>query len=286
MLKFVSPNPTAKKPGKAQILIMPTFLSGLRGRTPSQIGNFETFFIECEALIRDECVKHGLDQPESSAIGRARGDWYEWLFSIGNIEFILANKSSARHVFIPLPNKDKFDYLTLYNDTINRYFSELRDMLGKEGVTLSSSNPDFAVVRMSATDDILPSQLAISEELITQLGAMCKSLVGRFSFEEFIGFVSVKTSVRGDRRLQLPAEAALVKAYYEHLKARMWKTNSAGLKYYAVSMEFTDKDMETLQTAALHSIISVNTRPEKAVDQVWTVSNSDEMTSLFRSVLV
>jgi len=284
-VKFVAPNPKPKKPNKVQIQIMPTFLEALANRKPSQIGDFSTFFAQCEDLISNECRANSKDQPDTSAFGRARGDWYEWLFSLGCWEFVNQPHVQTTKLIIPLPNRDKFDYLTLYNDRILGYFTELKQNLANNGVTLSSSNPDFAIVQAPQSSPLPASSPVISANLIEQLNAMCKQLVGQLSFDEFHGFASVKTSVRGDRRLQLPAEAALVKAFYEHLKARLWKTNSTGLKYVAVSMDFTEKDLETLQTAAIHSILSVNTAPEKAVDETFQVTSSSELLDFLNSVL-
>ena len=218
-MQFIAEKPD--KPGKVAVQIMPTFLAALSHRMPSQVGDFSNFFTECETLILDECAQFGKDRPEPSAFGRARGDWYEWLFSLGSWEYLHNKEEPIERFFVPLPNRDKFDYLTLYNDRIFGYFGELKDSLEQNNVTLSSSNPDFAMIETEADGTLPPFANPITAELIEQLNSMCHQLVSQLNFEQFIDFVSVKTSVRGDRRLQLPAEAALVKAFYEHLKGRL-----------------------------------------------------------------
>ncbi|MGJ8617343.1 MAG: Cfr10I/Bse634I family restriction endonuclease [Sulfitobacter sp.] len=282
-MHLVTHSPTKKKPKRPKISLSTTFLAGLGKKRPKDVGDFEAFFTVCESLVLADCKRKGLDEPDSGAFGRGRGQWYEWLFAIGGLDYVASNTSS-KSFLIQLPDKDRFDYLELYNDEVYRYFAELRQMLQSEDVTLISSNPDFAIVRKR--DKIaLPQLYPLDGNLLDQLARMYKSYVHQFDFDEFIGFASVKTTFRPDRILQLPAEAAMVKAYYEHLKARMWKLNSSGLIYNAVSMQHSKADLKTLKTAAIHSILSVNTKPEKAVDKVVIVANSAEMLDFFDDAL-
>ncbi|NOR62705.1 MAG: hypothetical protein GQ535_09465 [Rhodobacteraceae bacterium] len=269
---------------KLSIQSATVFCDALGSDSPLDVKDFGEFLKRCEALVADERLSHGDPAATSSALGNARGRWYEWLFSIGCFQFLNRAGRAYENLLIPLPNKDKFDYLSLYEKQIYAFIEDLRTKTLAHNVTLVSSNPDFVIAKnlgQNAPIDATTVNLA----LLAEIDGLYENFVHSLRFDDFVGFVSVKTSVRGDRRLQLPMEGALVKSYYEHLKARMWQVDAQGITYYAATMAFTKKDLEALQTVATHSILSVNTKPEKSVNEVYKISSGDELSSFLNFIL-
>jgi hypothetical protein len=97
--------------------------------------------------------------------------------------------------------------------------------------------------------------------------------------------MSVKTSFRPDRRLQIPHEGSLMKALYAHLVTREWELTPRGLKYYAVACSVGEPDRRALKTVATHSITTVTNLPQAAVDEVFCVNNKEELRNLLDTTL-
>ncbi|MFB6305931.1 MAG: Cfr10I/Bse634I family restriction endonuclease, partial [Flavobacteriales bacterium] len=115
--------------------------------------------------------------------------------------------------------------------------------------------------------------------------SLYRNLENSCTFEDIKGYISVKISLRPDRRLQIPHEGSLMKALYVHLQTRDWILNPSGLKYYAITTELSKDDRKALETVATHSITTVNQLPEPAVDEVLEVNSLEEAYSVFSTFL-
>jgi hypothetical protein len=264
--------------GSISIDSVAVFCDALQHRNPLSISRFSDFFADCEQLVRSEF------SATQGAINNVRGNWYEWLITIGSIHFSLSNPV-AKAMLVQLPNVRSLDYMSLYDAGIYKYIEDLRQKTSVIGVSLISSNPDYAIIKNFGHSK-LPSVNQITPQCIATIDLAYQGFLGALEFDDILGFASVKTSLRPDRRLQLSHEGALVKAFYEHLKGRLWKVDAAGLKYYGISMEVKASDIEGLKTVATHSILSVNTKPEAAVDAVFQVANGQDLLDLLSSILV
>jgi len=111
-----------------------------------------------------------------------------------------------------------------------------------------------------------------------------RSFVGLCTFDSIVGFVAAKSSFRPDRRLQIPHEGSLIKAIYVHLQTRQWVVNPRGIKYYAIGGKIGQSDIQALKTVATHSIVTVSSKPQAAVDQVFEVNTREIAETTFAKI--
>lgn len=95
--------------------------------------------------------------------------------------------------------------------------------------------------------------------------------------DDIAGYLSVKASLRPDRRLQLAHEGSLMKALYTHLQTRTWTINPRGIRYFAASKKISEADIKGLKTVATHSIIDVKSSPQSAVDELFQINTVNEL---------
>ena len=100
-----------------------------------------------------------------------------------------------------------------------------------------------------------------------------------------IGYLATKTSLRPDRRLQIVHEGNLTKAVYVHIQTRLWEQNPKGIRYFGASMKLNDKDKEALRTVATHSITTVSSMPDRSVDELFQIQNTEDLKSAFNSIV-
>ena len=115
---------------------------------------------------------------------------------------------------------------------------------------------------------------------------LMKILYIKCNFEQLVGYISVKTSLRPDRRLQLAHEGSLMKALYVHLQTREWIIEPAGLKYYAISRKVSNADRKALKTVATHSITTVQSKPQSAVDEVFEINSLQDISVLMNDIIL
>ena len=76
-----------------------------------------------------------------------------------------------------------------------------------------------------------------------------------------------------------------MKALYAHLKTRLWEIDAKGLKYYAMARKVGNSDRKALKTVATHSLISVDAKPQSAVDEVYEVDTLERAKQVFDEIL-
>lgn len=234
---------------------------------------------EAELLVRNE---H--NSVEASAISNVRGNWYEWILALGAREFNMLHMNS--NCLLPLPNISSFDCSRLYVDRLHGYIQDLRSkVLSTSGVSLVTSNPDFVIIDRSLCDRFLVFSGSGNEESLLEIDRSYQNLVGKCELDKIIGFVSSKTSLRPDRRLQIAHEGSLMKALYRHLITRDWIIDASGICYYALTLSATDADRRALKTVATHSIADVGSKPQAAVDDLFCISSGYDLAEVLGRVL-
>ena len=76
-----------------------------------------------------------------------------------------------------------------------------------------------------------------------------------------------------------------MKATYVHLQTRDWVINPKGLKYYGAATKMSEADRKGLKTVATHSIIDVQSTPQAAVDDVFSIDSNEECYKAFEVIL-
>lgn len=268
--------------GKSQIAKDLAFCSLLKSKVPSDNKKFTDLFNEFDKSIQkiDSKITTG-------ALSNAHGDWYEWLLAITAWNYFTSNKKS--NLAILLPNVNQFDVAKLYIAELSELIEDLRKKVASSSdVELISSNPDFVIIDGKIARKMLAKEkpiTTITPKNLTKLQTFYQQLVGLCEFNDIVGFVSVKTSFRPDRRLQIAHEGSLMKALYVHLQTRQWILKPNGLKYYAMATKVGPKDRAALKTVATHSITTVNSLPQAAVDEVYEVNSLKQAHTALAQVL-
>lgn len=262
---------TAQKPdGKYQVLIAPTFVDALAGRSILTLPSFTDVFEDAQNLINHE------RRVDPNAFNRARGAWYEWLIAAGVAEYDYIHNPNS--VMLQLPNVSGFDCSRLYRPEISGYIDDLRlKVKATNGVSLITSNPDFVILTKISNFKYPSLDRGVTVEFIEKLSASYLHFVGQCDLDEIRGYVAAKLSLRPDRRLQIPHEGSLMKALYRHIQTRQWNINAPGVKYYAIMASYNDSDENALNTVATHSIVDVSSEPQSAVDGLAAINSGQEL---------
>lgn len=233
----------------------------------------------------DNAVKSQHPTVSQGALSNVHGDWYEWL--LGIVAWNTFVTKSTPFIAFPMPNISRFDCATLYTPELMEMIGHLRQEVSVSGVGLISSNPDFVIIKDPDLAQIsLPKPItAITASTIALLENAYSHYVGKCEFEKIRGYLATKSSLRPDRRLQIPHEGSLMKALYVHLQTRLWITNPEGIKYYAASCKVGKSDISALRTVATHSITTVSSQPQAAVDHVFQVNSLQEAEDMFDIIL-
>ena len=267
--------------GKPQIDKLAAFIQGVKNISFERDQELEIFMQSMDDLVREEAPSIA-----QGALNNGHGDWFEWC--IGIIALRLS-QSLKEFVLVPLPNVRKYNVFNLYEPRIANVVNDLRDKVEKDhGVNFVTSNPDFAIIRYSQIRQPLPLDASI-EDQVKFLNTWHLDFDGTCGFDDIRGFLSVKNSLRPDRRLQIAHEGSLMKAIYVHIQTRLWLSKAVGYKYYAMSgSSVSTADHAAMSTIATHSITTVQSTPKPAVDGLFEgtsfVKIRTSVESIFNSV--
>ena len=278
-LNFISQAPD----GKPQILKREALVTVRQGRLPASNEKYSDILKNMDAATRaiEPTISNG-------ALANCHGDWYEWLLGIAAWNFTAENENADLAVL--LPNKSSLDLADMYEGKLKEHIIDLRNKVDtSSGVKLITSNPDFMIIKKERVHEILGNLNKLSvldANNIDLVAGIYKKFIGTCNFKDIVGYLSVKTSFRPDRRLQIAHEGSLMKAIYVHLQTREWIINPKGLKYSAMATKVSDADREALKTVATHSIVSVSSTPIPAVDAVYEVDTPYAANTAFTDLLI
>lgn len=267
---------------KPQIKRVETFCSLICGNLPHDNQTYKEILstMDKKILEYDKNISGG-------ALNNCHGDWYEWIIGAQAWNYRIINNN--KYLLLMLPNISRFDIATLYKNKLSDYILDLRSKVSvAAGVELITSNPDFVIINPEDIDinPIFSEPInAFIPENIKKLESAYEYFTHKCDFKNIIGYLSVKTSLRPDRRLQIPHEGSLMKALYVHLQTRDWIIQPKGLKYYAASTEVGIKDRMALKTVATHSITLVQSLPQAAVDEVFSINCNADARHAFQIIL-
>jgi hypothetical protein len=269
--------------GKPQIKRIEAFCSVRNGQLPNINETFRGILNSLDSAVKAECV-----DVKQGALSNCHGDWYEWIIACVAWNFRLTSNKNS--IALLLPNISRFDVARLYTSDLYEHINDLRrKVLDTAGVQLITSNPDFVVINPDGIelDDSFNIPITeFTEGTIKKLQEAYRYFIGKCLFNNIIAYISVKSSFRPDRRLQIPHEGSLMKATYIHLQTREWVINPRGLKYYAAASEVGNADRDALKTVATHSITNVQSLPQAAVDEVFEINTVEQAHAAFREILV
>jgi hypothetical protein len=269
--------------GKPQIKRVEAFCTLRNGQIPMAHETFRGILNSLDSAVRTEC-----SNVTQNALNNCHGNWYEWIVACTAWNFRLANNKKS--IALLLPNISSFDVASLYTSDLYEHIDDLRKkVLDTAGVQLITSNPDFVVI---CPDGLLLENMfdtpinEVTDDTIKILKESFRHFIGKCSFNHIVAYLSVKSSFRPDRRLQIPHEGSLMKATYIHLQTREWIINTKGLKYYAAASEVGVADRNALKTVATHSITNVQSLPQAAVDEVFEINSLEQAHAAFSEIFL
>lgn len=256
----------------------------------SQHNQFTDILDVIENDVKSYCQKNSLILPVQGAFNNCRGRWYEWLFMVYMWNYFVNVGSTIRP--LPLPNSNHFPFTRLYNDELYGYLEDLEQkLLTNHKVRLVTSSPDYVLIDIAETtltDPSLNSQFDLNnfdDKTKSYLDEIYKSFIGLCSLNTIRGFISIKTSVRSDRRFQWLHEGNMAKSLYQHLRTRKWDIEAKGLKFYGFTSEMRPADENALMTATTHTIASIGLKPERSVDKPYLILSKTNLESALREIV-
>jgi len=266
--------------GKSVVDTKVAFITSIEGQVPHSDWDYESHLNYIQNLVQTEDPK-----VTSGAISNCRGSWFEWMIAIDVYNYWC--HSGSDFLMLPLPNISRFDCATLYKPEVSTYIFDLRLKLKESlDIELITSNPDFVIFDTSNLTGVLerrPIQ-SVTEDTIEYIDGLFRSFIEQCGFEDIIGYMAAKTSLRPDRRLQIVHEGSLTKALYVHLQTRLWIDKPRTIKYFGASLKLNDKDRRALKTVATHSITTVLSEPEKAVDECFELCSREMLYNAVKEI--
>jgi hypothetical protein len=259
------------KGGKSQVMKSEAFCQLLDGHLPNEEAPIDKLFASFDDTITKFDNTITID-----ALKNVHGDWYQWLLAISAWNFCVEHENA--NLAMLTPKISQFDIGKLYNERLYKLIQDLRDkVLASSSVQLISSNPDFVIIDRKVD--------SIDLEVLNKIEQAHKKFEKQCAFEDIHGYIAVKTSFRPDRRLQIPHEGSLMKAIYTHIQTREWILNPNGIKYYAIATKVGEPDRQALKTVATHSITTVQSVPQAAVDNVFEINSLQQAEIAFAQIL-
>lgn len=232
-----------------------------------------------------------LKAPTGSALNNCNGKWSEYIFAVFAWNALVAKSESDDcfdYIYVKLPsnNSDKTNWISLLEERqlseLKRFERDSSDPLvvgsGHEALKLCSSNPDAVILKYPKGEvPTLPLPLDqplsnISLSTMTNLDKLFTVLRGKLDIQvNLVTFLSMKTSIRPDRRYQFVHEGDSIKAILMYLKNNdhlrlnvepsFLKNKFVGISLSRVSQ--SDREaMDTAMTACISS---------PGIEKLWSV---------------
>ena len=251
------------------------FCSVLGNRSVNSLNNFRDFIEECK-----DFAKRKNNNVKTGALNNVSGAWYQYLISIGIWEFNLNNPGNKELNINVLPNQSSLSIEEFYIPEIRDVILQLRLRAKRNGATLSTSNPDYIFLKSELkTKKENPILNGVNSDSLFLIKSFYSNYLGKCSSKQIIAFIGAKTSMRPDRRYQWAHESSLHKALSSYIEKRVYILRDNKLKYFGVSMHFTQADRQGLATVPTHTIADVNSEPEKAIDDLFIINSGQDLNS-------
>lgn len=227
----------------------------------------------------------GSDGQLRGGINNARGEWLEYM-----LKFIFWNVCATFDgnptIIVKLPNSAQLNFRDLYEIKAKSYLDQLFDSLQRQGMDMQMSNPDFVCVTNlpDAVKDLL-EPMSITEQNADILNSLYTKLVGECDADSVPFVLTVKASLRPDRRYQIVHEANVVKSLVAHLAGRFWQRDLATAFYAMVASRVSPGDRNALRNPATHTLVQVSWLPVPVVDDVYQINTVEQIQEITTSLL-
>lgn len=274
--------------GKSKVRIKP--FNALNEIYKDQIpsGNIKDNLDILQNYVKSVAISKGLKIPSTGAFSNTRGLWFEVMIAIRAWNYRI-KRGLDSHLIIKMPNVKTFDFRKLFdNDTREKLNQlELSLLTHKNKVRLITSNPDILIIKQKdlVRNDFNKPIKELNQKNIDDAINLYKTIEGRCKWDSVMAGIGLKTSLRPDRRLQLVHEGNILKSLFAHLKMRYWDQKAVFKYYGAASESISSADDDALQTAATHTIVNVNSTPERAVDEIFSLLTFEDIDKMFDKII-
>lgn len=230
--------------------------------------------------INEAADTWSIDRPSGGGINNSRGVWFEYILAIIAWNVFASHAKTTTGCILKLPSASVLYFIDLFEpDARTALESGLFRTLQSENIIMTMSNPDFI-----ATEDLEPgvlrhfktplSNLSLSSQEI--LSTAYKRIIEQIRYDGIKFGLSVKTSIRPDRRYQTIYEGNILKALIAHLQVRFWDISSKTGFYVVVEEKISNSDREVFSAPATHSIVDVHAKPVPAVDGLYLIKTTSD----------
>lgn len=228
----------------------------------------------------------GAGQALSGGLRNARGEWLENLLAL-TFWNAAAEVSDGHTAIVKLPNANQLSFHQLFEPRSREYLEELFLSLENDDISMEMSNPDFLCVTNLPADmaRFFSDSLAMSADTINRLNNAYRQVVGQCHANSIPFVLTVKTSIRPDRRYQVVHEANVVKTLMAHLSGRFWDKDLYSAFYAMVVERVTESDRQVLRNPATYSLVQVSWQPVALVDDVFQIETLDQVRDIVQGLL-
>lgn len=239
-----------------------------------------------ENHIINASLAQEIEAPNSHAFSNTRGFWFEVFIAVHAWNYRIRH-NLGDVLIVKMPNVSSFDFRRIFEEKTDKMLKQLELSLLKNNVRLITSNPDLLIVEQEnliLEEHNVPISCLDTQSIMEAVNSY-KVLESKCHWDSLKAGIGVKTSLRPDRRLQLVHEGNILKSLFAHLKMRHWNREAA-FEYYGASSEMiSGADDDALQTAATHTIVNVDSLPERAVDGLFSLLSFDDIEKMLENIL-
>nr|WP_269744425.1 Cfr10I/Bse634I family restriction endonuclease [Paenibacillus sp. Aloe-11] len=239
-----------------------------------------------EQHTKNAALAQGMMVPNSQAFSNTRGFWFEVFIAVYAWNYRI-KENLSEVLIVKMPNVSSFNFRRIFEEKTDKMLKQLELSLLKSNVRLITSNPDLLIVeqeKLVLEEHNIPISCLDTQSIMKAVN-LYKVLESKCHWDSLKAGIGVKTSLRPDRRLQVVHEGNILKSLFAHLKMRHWDREAA-FKYFGASSEMiTGADDDALQTAATHTIVNVNSLPERAVDGLFSLLTFEDIEKMFDVIL-
>jgi hypothetical protein len=286
---YLQPCVTPPPVGQRSYRITPTVALDCiyRGLTPT--GSIRALIDGLERQVRKAAeARYGSAASAglSGGIQNVRGDWLEHILGVIFWNTV-AGSDYTDTAIVRLPSAAQLHFHEIYEPRARGYLEELFASLQPHHIQMTMSNPDFICVSdlPSNVSVLTNSHLTLGESSASAIANTYEALRGICNARSIPFVLTVKTSVRPDRRYQIVHEANVVKALVAHLAGRFWQKDLYTAFYAMVASPVSDSDRGVLRNPATHSLVQVSWTPAPLVDEVYSIDSVDEVHEIISQLL-
>jgi hypothetical protein len=239
-----------------------------------------------ELYTKNAALAQEMMVPNSQAFSNTRGFWFEVFIAVHAWNYRIRH-NLGDVLIVKMPNVTSFDFRRIFEEKTDKMLKQLEISLLKNNVRLITSNPDLLIVEQEGLilDEHNKPISSLDTQSIMNAVNLYKVLENKCRWNSLKAGIGVKTSLRPDRRLQVVHEGNILKSLFAHLKMRHW-SREAIFEYYGASSELiSGADDDALQTAATHTIVNVDSLPERAVDGLYSLLTFDDIEKMLDTII-